>query len=239
MRIVMWSGPRNLSTAMMRSFGARADTDVVDEPFYAAYLAETGIQHPMRAEILADGETDWRHVAEACAAPPPPGRVRYEKHMTHHMVPGIELDWLEGAAIAFLIRNPREVAASYAAKREGFTLDDLGFERQAALFEHCTAMLGAPPPVVDATEIRRRPRETLSALCSALGLPFDEAMLTWPPGPRESDGIWAAHWYASVNRSTGFAPPAGGPATLSPETERLIAPALHLYERLAVNALTG
>ncbi|MEM9761318.1 MAG: HAD family hydrolase [Pseudomonadota bacterium] len=239
MRIVMWSGPRNLSTAMMRSFGARADADVVDEPFYAAYLAQTGLQHPMRAEILADGETDWRRVAGACAAPPPPGRVRYEKHMTHHMIPGIGLDWLEGAAIAFLIRDPREVAASYAAKREGFTLDDLGFERQAELFEHCTALLGAPPPVVDATQIRRRPREMLSALCTALGLPFDEAMLAWPPGPRETDGVWAAHWYASVNRSTGFGPPANGAAALPPEIERLIAPAQHLYDRLAIHALTA
>ncbi|MEO1723664.1 MAG: HAD family hydrolase [Pseudomonadota bacterium] len=237
MRIVMWSGPRNLSTAMMRSFGARSDTDVVDEPFYAAYLAETGIDHPMRAEVLAAGERDWRRVAEDCARTPPAGRVRYEKHMTHHMVPGIGLDWLEGAAIAFLIRDPAEVAASYAAKREAFALDDLGFERQAELFDHCTDLLGTPPPVVDATTIRRRPRETLCSLCGALGLPFEEAMLSWPSGARETDGVWGAHWYAAVNRSTGFAPPPASPAELSAEIETLIAPARRLYDRLAAHAL--
>ncbi|MEM7498638.1 MAG: HAD family hydrolase [Pseudomonadota bacterium] len=237
MRIVMWSGPRNLSTAMMRSFGARADTDVVDEPFYAAFLAETGVDHPMRAEVLAAGETDWRRVARACAAPPAPGRVRYEKHMTHHMVPGIGLDWLEGAAVAFLIRDPAEVAASYAAKREAFTLDDLGVERQAALFEHCTTLLGRAPPVVDATAIRRRPRGTLMALCAALGLPFDEAMLAWPAGPRETDGVWARHWYGAVESSTGFAPPPEEGVLLTSDLERLIAPARRLHDRLAAHAL--
>ncbi|MEM6973431.1 MAG: HAD family hydrolase [Pseudomonadota bacterium] len=237
MRVVMWSGPRNLSTAMMRSFGNRADTDVVDEPFYAAYLALTGTQHPMREEILAAHEPDWRKVAESCAAPAPAGRIRYEKHMTHHMVAPILLDWMSGAAVAFLIRNPREVAASYAAKRADFTPADLGIERQAALFDATTAMLGYCPPVVDAADIRRAPARTLAKLCRALGLAFDTAMLAWPPGPRATDGVWAAHWYAAVNASTGFTPHDAPAPTLDPALERLVAPLMPHYDRLAQHAL--
>ncbi|GMG83509.1 branched chain amino acid aminotransferase [Paralimibaculum aggregatum] len=242
MRIVMWSGPRNLSTAMMRSFGARADTDVVDEPFYAAYLAITGLDHPMRAEILAAGETDWRRVAARLSEAPPPGRLRYEKHMAHHMVPQIDLGWIAGAKVAFLIRDPREVAASYAAKREAFTLDDLGIDRQAELFAACTEMLGTAPPVVDAADIRRAPEPVLRALCAALGIGFDPAMLAWEPGPRETDGIWAPHWYAAVNRSTGFAPPParpGPPASPEPEIAAMLAPAMESYRALSARALRG
>ena len=237
MRVVMWSGPRNLSTAMMRSFGNRADTDVVDEPFYAAYLALSGSPHPMRDAVLAAQERDWRRVAEACARPAPPGRIRYEKHMTHHMVPPIGLDWMAGARVAFLIRDPREVAASYAAKRERFGVADLGIERQAELFDAATDLLGAPPPVVDAADIRRAPRETLSALCAALGIAFDPAMLAWEPGARATDGVWAAHWYAAVNASTGFAPPEPAPAAHDPEIERIVGPVMGHYGRLAERAL--
>ncbi|MEO0821820.1 MAG: HAD family hydrolase [Pseudomonadota bacterium] len=240
MRIVMWSGPRNLSTAMMRSFGARADTAVVDEPFYAAFLAATGIDHPMRDAVIAAGETDWDAVARACAAAPRGPSVRYEKHMTHHMVPGAPLDWMKGARIAFLIRDPARVAASYAAKREGFTLADIGVERQAELFAQCTAMLGARPPVVDATDIRRAPEAMLRALCAALGLDFDPAMLAWPAGARETDGLWGAHWYDAVNRSTGFAPPEAGPppvSALSAEAAAIVAAAEPYYARMAEHAI--
>jgi len=237
MRVVMWSGPRNLSTAMMRSFGARADCDVVDEPFYGAFLHLTGIGHPMREAVMASMETDWRRVAARCAEDPAPGRIRYEKHMTHHMVDGVGLDWMEGAAVAFLIRDPREVAASYAVKREMFELADLGFERQAELFDAVTEMLGRPPPVIDAADVRRDPRRTLSALCAALGIPFDPAMLAWPPGRRESDGVWAAHWYAAVEASTGFSAPGGPQPSLPPEIASLIAPASDCHARLSRHAL--
>jgi hypothetical protein len=222
---------------MMRSFGQRADAEVVDEPFYAAFLAMTGAPHPMREAVIAAGETDWRRVAARCAEPPPPGRIRYEKHMTHHMVPGIGLDWLEGAAIAFLIRDPRAVAASYAAKRESFVLDDLGIARQAALFDHCAALLGRAPPVIDADDVRRAPRRTLESLCAALGIPFDPAMLAWPTGPRATDGVWARHWYDAVNASTGFAPPEPPTPPLDPDVERTVAPASAVYRRLAAHAL--
>jgi hypothetical protein len=237
MRIVMWSGPRNLSTALMRSFGARADTEVVDEPFYAAFLAATGIDHPMRDAVIAAGETDWRRVAAACAAEPTARPIRYEKHMTHHMVEGFGLDWTAGAAEAFLIRDPRAVAASYAAKRQAFVLDDLGLARPAELYDRAADRLGRPPPVVDAADVRRDPEGTLAALCAALGIGFDPGMLSWAPGPRATDGVWALHWYGAVERSTGFAPPETEPVVLPAAVERLVAPGVALHARLAEHAL--
>jgi hypothetical protein len=239
MRIVMWSGPRNLSTALMRSFGARADTEVVDEPFYAAFLVASGLDHPMREAVIAAGETDWRRVAAACAAEPTGRPIRYEKHMTHHMLAEFGLDWTRGAAEAFLIRDPRAVAASYAAKREAFVLEDLGLERQAELFDRAADRLGRAPPVVDADDIRRDPEGSLRALCGALGIGFDPAMLSWPPGPRATDGVWARHWYGAVEGSTGFAPPETAPVVLPPAIERLIEPASATYARLAGHALRG
>jgi hypothetical protein len=238
-RIVMWSGPRNLSTALMRSFGARADTEVLDEPFYAAFLAATGIDHPMRDAVIAAGETDWRRVAAACAAEPTERPIRYEKHMTHHMIEAFGLDWTRGAVQAFLIRDPRAVAGSYAAKREAFVLEDLGLRRQAELFDRAADRLGRAPPVVDAADIRRDPECTLRALCAALGIGFDRAMLSWAPGRRATDGVWARHWYGAVERSIGFAPPETEPVVLPEAVERLIEPAAALYARLAGHALRG
>lgn len=237
-RIVMWSGPRNLSTAMMRSFASRADTGVVDEPFYAAYLAATGIDHPMREEIIASGETDWRRVAEACAAEPVDPPVRYEKHMTHHMIDGVGLDWMRGAAIAFLIRDPGAVAASYAAKREEITAADIGNARQAEIFDIVAQMLGAPPPVIDAADVRAAPEPVLRKLCAALGIPWDPAMLSWPAGPHPSDGIWGRHWYAAVNGSTTFAPPEHAPPALPPRLAEVAEQARPYYERLARHRIT-
>ncbi|MDF2235329.1 HAD family hydrolase [Albimonas sp. CAU 1670] len=238
MRIVMWSGPRNLSSAMMRSFGNRPATDVVDEPFYSAYLTATGLDHPMREEIIASQPSDWREAARALAAPPPAGRVRYEKHMVQHMLPGMDFDWMEGAQVAFLIRDPREVAASFGAKRAGYLESELGFARQQEIFDLVAARQGHPPPVVDAADVRRDPRRVLSALCAALGLPFDEAMLAWAPGLRPSDGVWAPHWYGSLETSTGFAPPSdAGPPRLDPEVERALRPAMESWRRLSEIAL--
>ena len=237
MRVVMWSGPRNLSTALMRAFGERADTEVRDEPFYAAYLAATGLRHPMRAAVIADGETDPRAVAASCAAEPAGRPVRYEKHMTHHMLPGWDLGWTEGARCAFLVRDPREVAASYAARRTAFAPEELGLPRQVELFERVAERDGAAPPVIDAREVRRAPEATLRGLCGALGLDFDPAMLRWPAGRRPTDGVWAAHWYGSVERSTGFAPPDGATPRLDPGLEAAMAPSVALYERLRAFAI--
>ena len=232
-RIAMWSGPRNISTAMMRSFENRPDTVVVDEPFYAAYLAETGLDHPMRAEVLASQATDWRDVAASLTADV--GRpVHYQKHMTHHMLPGFGLDWADACRSAFLIRDPAAVLASYTVKRGEVTLADIGVERQRELFERECDRLGAPPPVVEGRDVLADPRGMLGRLCAALDIPFDDAMLAWPAGPRDTDGVWAPAWYDAVERSTGFSsPPADSAPDLADDLRRIAEAARPHYERLA------
>ncbi len=193
---------------MMRSFGNRADTAVIDEPFYAAYLAVSGIGHPMRDESMASQPTDWRKVVEAILGPAP-GRkpIYYQKHMTHHMLPSFGRDWIARCRNAFLIRAPEDVLASYVEKRENVVLEDIGFVQQREIFEREADRLGHAPPVIDAADVLRNPRNVLSALCTALDIPFTEDMLHWAPGRRPSDGVWAAVWYDSVERTTGFSPP--------------------------------
>jgi Sulfotransferase domain len=215
----MWSGPRNLSTAMMRSFGNRSDCTAVDEPFYAAYLAETGLDHPGRDEVIASQPTDWRVVCAELTDGPVATPLQYQKHMTHHLLPDIDRSALAGLRHAFLVRDPERVLTSYAKVREEPTLDDLGLPQQAELFERYGG------PVVDAADVLRDPAATLGRLCEALGIGFDEAMLSWPAGPRDTDGVWAPHWYAGVEASTGFAPysPGSGdplPDHLQPLLER-------------------
>ena len=238
-RIAMWSGPRNLSTAMMRSFGARADTAVWDEPFYAAYLTASGIDHPMREATIAAGIADPAAVAARCLGEAPGGApVFYQKHMTHHMLPDFPLGWLDDVRSVFLIRDPARVVASYAAKRERPTPDDLGFEQQRRLFERVAARAGEAPPVIDAHDVRADPKRTLRALCDRLGLAFDPAMLRWEPGPRPEDGAWGPHWYGSLWRSTGFAPPEDGPPPDLPDDLRQLADAARpCYGALRAHAL--
>ena len=198
----MWSGPRTLSTALMRSFENRSDTVVVDEPLYGFYLAETGIAHPGRDEILQSMPVRWPEVVEQLTSGQlPAGRtVYYQKHMTHHLLPGIDRARLAGLRHAFLIRDPRRLLASYARVRDTPTLADLGLEQQVEIYR----LFGGP--VVDAADLAARPLATLEALCAALGIPFDPAMLAWPAGPRPTDGVWAKHWYGRVWASTGFDP---------------------------------
>ncbi len=237
MNIAMWSGPRNLSTAMMYAFGARADCGVWDEPFYAAYLAETDLEHPMGAEIIAAGETDATIVARRCAAAAPGGQAHfYQKHMTHHMIDGMPRAWFAQVQHVFLIRHPARVLASYAAKRENPTLADIGFTQQAEIFEQVVAM-GLPALVIDSHDVRDAPEAMLRALCEGLGLAFDPAMLSWPAGGHADDGVWAAHWYDAVHRSTGFADPEGPLPELPSELDEIFAQALEPYERLKAYAL--
>jgi len=232
MRICMWSGPRNLSTAMMYSFGARSDCAVVDEPFYAAYLAVSGADHPMRTEILATQETDPDSVAARLTGPAPEGRTDfYQKHMVHHMLPGFMPQWPDDTRHVFLIRHPARVVASYAAKREAPTLADLGFADQWRLFE-AFAETGPIPLVIDSATIRADPRAALARLCADLGLAFDGSMLRWPAGGHRADGAWAAHWYGAVHRSTGFAGPEGALPSLSGAYHDLAAAGMDAYGRL-------
>lgn len=238
-RIAMWSGPRNISTAMMRAFENRPDTVVWDEPFYAAYLAMTGLDHPMRDEVIAAGPADWRDVVAGLVAPlPGPESVFYQKHMTHHMIPGIDRGWIDRVVSCFLIRDPREVLASYAAKRETVTLADIGFVQQAEIFDAVAERLGAAPPVIDAADVLRDPRAALGALCAACAIPFDDAMLSWPPGRRASDGVWAEHWYAAVERSTGFRPWRPREVVLDDALAPIAEAARPYYERLRAHRIT-
>ena len=229
-RVAMWSGPRNISTAMMRSFGARPDTLVVDEPLYAHYLAATGIEHPAREAVMASQPVHWPAVAEQLTGPVPARyRVYYQKHMTHHLLPGTGRDWIGKLANAYLIRDPAHVVASYAKVRSAPTLADLGYAQQVEIFR---AYGG---PVVDSADLLQDPPGVLERLCAALGIAYDPVMLSWEPGRRETDGVWAEHWYAAVEASTGFARYDPRPAAVPAHLRWLVDQAQPYYDELAAH----
>ncbi len=204
----MWSGPRNISTAMMRAWENRADTFVTDEPFYACYLNTTGIDHPGRPEILASQSTDWQEVANNCLQLTKSHQtIHYQKHMTQHMLPHLDLHWINHLHNVFLIRSPEEVVASYSQARPNMTPEDLGFEQQHRIFEHVCKNVDPKPLVISAKDVLKDPQQVLNAICEKCQIPFDQAMLNWPAGKRDSDGVWAPHWYNNVQKSTCFAPP--------------------------------
>jgi hypothetical protein len=231
----MWSGPRTVSTALMRAWENRPDTVVTDEPLYAFYLTATGLDHPGRDEVIASQPQDWRVVLrELTAGPLPPGvTIYYQKHMTHHLLPSVDRSALAGLRHAFLIRDPRSLLASYARVRSAPTLADLGLRQQAEIFEEFGG------PVLEAADLLAAPEPALRVLCAALGVPFSAAMLSWPPGPRASDGVWAPYWYDNVRRSTGFAPVTGPvpPPGLDPALEPLLDECMPYYEKLRKNIL--
>ncbi len=228
----MWSGPRNLSTAMMRSFENRADCHVWDEPFFAPWLVATGNDHPGRAETLAAHENDPAVVAKACLLPPPSGQKLYfQKHMPHHMADGFPMDWTDQCRHFFLIRNPESVIASYAKGRAEFDMDDIGFWPQIRLYESLT-QAGHDIPIVECNEILAQPEAILTALCAALGIAFDPAMLAWPAGPRETDGAWAPWWYKSVENSTGFTPPRADRPIIPARYHDMVRDCMPAYEAL-------
>jgi hypothetical protein len=219
-RIAMWSGPRNISTAMMRSWGNRPDTFVCDEPFYAHYLHATGRQHPGADEVIASGEVDWRKVITQLIGEVPGGkRIFYQKQMTHHLLPEIDRAWLGDVTNCFLIRDPREVIVSYLKKKNDPALEDIGFVQQAEIFDWVRAHTGAVPAVIEAQDVLENPRKILGLLCDVVGVEFIDSMLSWAPGLRETDGIWAKHWYGEVATSTSFRKPP--PREREPVPERL------------------
>ena len=233
-RVAMWSGPRNISTAMMRAWENRGDCAVSDEPLYAHYLAKTGLDHPGAGEVIAAGETDWHRVVDALLGPSPDARPAwYQKHMTHHLLPHIDRGWIAGLRNVLLIRDPREVVASYVRSRAEVTPDDIGLPQQAVLYDELCAA-GEPPPVIDAGDFLRAPEAYLRALCEWLGIGFTGRMLRWPAGPRDSDGIWAPHWYARVRASTGFETPEEHPGApgLSGRPAEVAEACMPHYERL-------
>lgn len=227
-RIAMWSGPRNISTAMMRAWENRPDCAVMDEPFYGAYLAETGLDHPMRDQILASMPTGWAPAARECAMANGAALV-FQKHMCQHMVPAAPREWMGECRHAFLIRPPERVAASFGIKYPDMTAEDLGFRLQAELFDRVCQSTGEVPPVVESADVLAAPEAMLRLLCQRLGVDFRTEMLSWPPGRRDSDGVWAAHWYGAVEQSTGFAKPAAETAPELPEEWLAIAEAARPY----------
>jgi hypothetical protein len=239
-RIAMWSGPRNLSTAMMYAFAARGDCAVWDEPFYAAYLAATGIDHPMRDAVIGAGLTDPAQVASACLGRIPQEQTLfYQKHMTLHMIPEIDRGFMRSLTNVFLIRHPARVVGSYAKKREGPKLTDIGFVQQAELFDEAADWLGHAPLVIDSADICSDPARMLGKLCDGLGIAYTDRMLHWPEGPKPYDGVWASHWYGAVHRSTGFEAAESAMPDLPAEYQRLADQALSHYEKLYAHRLGG
>ena len=233
LRLAMWSGPRNISTAMMRAWGNRPDTFVCDEPLYAHYLNVTGLEHPGAEEIIAAGETDWRKVTGWLTGPFPDGKaIFYQKHMTHHILTRMERDWLGLLTHGFLIRHPAEVITSYLKKSHDPTTEDLGFVQQAEIYDWVQARAEAPPPVLDARDVLHHPEAMLKQLCAALGVEFLPAMLSWQSGLRPTDGVWAKHWYPEVETSTGFRPPRSEPAPVPERLRGVYEQCLDVYERL-------
>ena len=234
--IAMWSGPRNISTAMMYAFSNRADCVGWDEPFYGAYLKATGLKHPMFEEIIAANECEFSKVAEACLRPAT-RPVFYQKHMTHHMLPQFDRTFIRTLTNAFLIRSPEKVLASYAKKHDEVSLHAIGFVEQAEIFDMVAQHLGHAPPVVDADLHLKGPRVSLEKLCAALAISFDEAMLQWPAGPKSCDGVWAPHWYNAAWASTGFEKSLSAPISLSSNLQRIADEARPYYERLLKHSL--
>lgn len=227
-RIAVWSGPRNISTALMRSWGSRDDTFVCDEPFYAHYLKETGIDHPGRDDILATHETDSRKLVAWLTGDIPEGKnIFYQKHMAHHLLPGMDRAWLKHVTNAFLIREPREMLTSLVAITPRIRIVDTALPQQWELFELVREQTGETPAVLDARDVLENPRGLLERLCFRVGVPFTDRMLEWAPGPRPTDGVWAKHWYGAAEKSTGFEP-------YRPKTDRVPEPLRALHEACRV-----
>lgn len=236
-RIAMWSGPRNISTTMMRSFSSRADCAVSDEPFYGAYLKATGTDHPMAAEVIADMDCDWHSVAAALRGPVPGGKaVWYQKHMPHHMEGPISIRDFPDHAHAFLIREPERVIASYGVKRGAATIEDLGYLRLFEYFDWARAA-GLEPAVVDTSSLLADPAGKLAVLCERLGIGWDPSMLHWPAGIHPGDGIWASHWYDAVASSSTFGGPPGPMPELDEEAAKLAEECRPYYEAMRAYAL--
>lgn len=242
-RIAVWSGPRNISTALLRSWGSRPDTWVCDEPLYAYYLQATGIDHPGRDEVIAAHETDWRAVVRWLTGPVPEGRsIFYQKQMAHHLLPQIDRSWIGALRNAFLIRDPAEMLASLSRVLPEPRLEDTGLPQQCELFDALGSDSGgaAPgvPPVIDARDVLQNPEGMLRRLCGALGVPWSDAMLSWEPGPRPTDGVWARHWYGNVLASTRFEPYRPKREPLPEQLRPLLDLCRPYYEKLYTHRLT-
>lgn len=218
---------------MLRSWGNRPDTFVCDEPLYAHYLQQTGLEHPGRDEVIAHHEPDWRKVVDGLTGPIPDEKpIFYQKHMAHHLLPAIKRDWLSKLTHCFLIRDPREMLTSLINHLPTPTLEDTGLPQQVEIVRYVERTVGKTPPIIDARDVLENPRKMLQGLCDAVEVTFTDSMLSWPPGRRETDGIWARHWYAAVESSTGFQPYRPKSEEVPPRFQELLAKCTEYYDEL-------
>ena len=229
----MWSGPRNISTAMMRAWENRLDTFVVDEPFYAHYLSKNRVEHPGREEVLLNGEIDSYKVSQGLVKDISNShKVYYQKHMTHHLLDSVNRDWMKGVINCFLIRNPKDMIISYSKIHSDITRDLLGIEQQKEIFDYVQNFTGEVPPVIDSKDVLLDPRGVLTKFCNRIGIDFSEKMLNWPKGSRDTDGIWGKYWYNNVINSTGFNPYTLKNSEVPDEYKSIYKESLKLYEDL-------
>ena len=229
----MWSGPRNISTAMMRAWENRLDTFVVDEPFYAHYLSKNRVEHPGREEVLLNGEIDSYKVSQGLVKDISNShKVYYQKHMTHHLLDSVNRDWMKDVINCFLIRNPKDMIISYSKIHSDITRDLLGIEQQKEIFDYVQNFTGEVPPVIDAKDVLLNPRGVLTKFCNRIGIDFSEKMLNWPKGSRDTDGIWGKYWYNNVINSTGFNPYTLKNSEVPDEYKSIYKESLKLYEDL-------
>jgi hypothetical protein len=237
-RIAMWSGPRNISTAMLRAWGNRPDTLVCDEPFYAYYLAVTRRNHPGAAEVIAKHETDPGKIIAWLTGPVVGDKpIFYQKHMAHHLLPDTERGWIDELDNAFLIRDPREMITSLLKYVPEPTLQDTGLPRQVEIFWRVADRTKSIPPVIDIRDVLEEPRRMLGLLCDALNVKFMDCMLSWPLGRRATDGVWAKHWYQEVENSTGFRPYRRKPDQVPPQLMELYDDCIFHYAQLHAHRL--
>jgi len=229
----MWSGPRNISTAMMRSWESRADTFVIDEPYYAYYLSQKDLDHPGREDVITHGELDCEKVSYGlvndvngdCS-------VYYQKHITHHLLDSIDREWMKSVTNCFLIRDPKDMIISYSKVHPDLNMHLLGLEEQKEIFEYVSNMTGEVPPIIDSKDVLMNPRNILSKFCERIGVIFSEEMLSWPKGARDTDGNWGKYWYKNVMNSTGFNEYKPKTADVPERYEELYLECYSLYEKL-------
>ncbi|MFP3914971.1 MAG: sulfotransferase family protein [Actinomycetota bacterium] len=234
-RISLWSGPRNVSTALMYSFRERSDTTVVDEPLYAYSLAHFDIPHPGREEVIAAQDTDGERVVRDVLLGPAPTPVVFFKNMARHLE-GLDRSFLAELHNVILTRDPADVLTSFIKQVPEPDLEMTGLPMQMILLDSILEQ-GEDPLVLDARFLLTDPRAVLETLCRRIGIPFEEGMLSWEPGPVPEDGVWARYWYESVHRSTGFAPYRPKPEEVPERIRPLLARAVPLYERLLAYAI--
>jgi len=232
-RIAMWSGPRNISTAMMRSWGSRSDTFVIDEPYYAYYLSQNDLEHPGRDEVISEGELDSDKVSQGLVNDTKDScSIYYQKHITHHLLDSIDREWMKSVINCFLIRDPKDMIISYSKVHPNLNMHLLGLEEQNEIFEYVKNITGEIPPIVDAKDVLLNPRNILSKLCGNIGITFSEEMLSWSRGPRDTDGNWGKYWYKNVMNSTGFNEYKSKKEDVPKEYEQLYQKCYILYKKL-------